>query len=259
MRRIFVILMASGFAAVLGAQATTITGLSVNSVIHEPSKTEAGPYLSSLQVVNPAYDSLQPTGEPQFLPLIGNGKGLHFLDSVSGEFYALGGTTTHDLCILTNNSGADVIVDLDYGVPNITPPSPGRLMLTSTEAAVNPAEAPQQASPDPTATLSIYGYDASAVSVPNGSSVAIFLLVTKWANYLDTSPRDYILTFNFIDVATGNPATFTANMTVPKAGDEEGGGCQASNSNLPAGFALVAGGAMAAIVFRRKLLEKARA
>jgi hypothetical protein len=273
MRRILIALAVVAFSSAMAAQ-TTITGLTVKSVIHEPSKTEAGPYLSSLMRDNPAFDSLQPTGEPDKVPLIGNGNGLHHLDSVSGELYALGGTTTHDLIILTNNSGGDVIVDLDYGIPGVNPGSPGALTLSSSQAAVSPPEAPQQASPDPNAfgqfgygsdvytgsnpLNGIVGYDAAAVSVPNGSSVAICLLVIKWSNYLDTSPRDYVLNFTFLDGATGDPAVFEVKMTVPKASDEEGG-CQVSTGNLPSGLALVAGGTMAAILLRRKLLEKARA
>lgn len=253
MRKSILIAILVVFGSVLSAQLTQ--GLSVRTVIHEPTATEVGPFLASQQVANPYYDPLQPTGEPEFLPLYGNGKGLKHLDSVSGEFYALASTTTHDLCILTNNTGSDIIVDLDY-----TTPSAGALQLSGRRAAVNPEDAPQQDTPDPATVHNIYGYDSAAVSVPNGSSVAIFLLITKWGPRLITSPRDYFLEFTFTDVATNTIMSFEAKLTVPKAGGgEEDSGCVATNGRFPQGLLLVMGGTMFAMVTRRELLRKARA
>lgn len=253
MRKILVIALIVVFGSALSAQLTP--GLSVQTVIHEPSATEVGPFLSSQMVANPFYDELQPNGEPEFLPLYGNGSGLHHLDSVSGEFYALANTSTHDLCILTNSTTSDIIVDLDYATP-----SPGALALTGRRAAVNPENAPQQDTPDPVATLNIHGFDPAAVSVPAGSSVAIFLLITKWGPRLITSPRDYFLEFSFTDIATGTEMSFEAKLTVPKSGGEEGGsGCVATNGRFPRGLLLVMGGSMFAMLTRRELLRKARA
>lgn len=259
--RVFLMLASLVFGAGLSAQLTA--GLSIDQVIHEPNDTEAGPFLSSLTIANPHYDPTRDldtdgfddtTGEPQFLPLIGNGNGLHSLDSVSPEMYALAKTTTHDLIILTNNTGADVIVDLDF-----TTPSPGALTISQTRAAVSPASAPEQALPDPTANLTIFGYDPAAVSVPNGSSVAIALIVTKWAARLDTSPRDYFVEFTFTDLASATVMRVEAALTVPYSdGADSSTACTSHNGPLPRHLLLLIGGGAVAIVTRRKLL-KARA
>ncbi|MBX3460453.1 MAG: hypothetical protein KF696_10910 [Planctomycetes bacterium] len=260
--RVFLMMAALVFGAGLSAQLTA--GLSIDQVIHEPSESEAGPFLGSLTVPNPLYDPTRDldadgvddtTGAKQFLPLIGNGNGLHHLDSVSGEMYALAKTTTHDLIILTNNTGADIIVDLDF-----TTPSPGALSISQTRAAVSPATAPEQSLPDPTATLNIYGYDPAAVSVPNGSSVAIALIVTRWAARLDTSPRDYFVEFSFTDLASNTTMRVEAALTVPYAGGADSStACSSRNGPLPRHLLLLIGGGAVAIVTRRKLLRKARA
>lgn len=250
------------FGSCLSAQLTV--GLSVDSVIHEPNETEAGPFLSSQTIANPHFDPTNDAdsdgfddtnGEPALLPLIGKGEGLSHLDSVSPEMYALANTTTHDLIILTNNTGADLIVDMDF-----TTPSAGAIAISSTRAAVSPVTAPEQSSPDPAATMRLFGYDPAAVSVPNGSSVAIVMVVTKWARMLDTSPRDYYVEFTFTDLASATIMRFEASLTVPYAnGAESSGGCTSHDGPLPKGLALVIGGSMVACIFRRKLLEKARA
>ncbi len=273
MRRIFFLIALFGCSSALLAQDPT-PGLSVDSVIHEPTASEAGTHLASLSRPNPAYDPLQPTGQSPTVPLIGNGKGLSHVDGVSGEFYALGGTTTHDLCILTNNTGQDIIIDMDYGQPGVTPPSPGALLLVGTRAAKSPEDAPEEPAPDEQAFINfgyaedvyastnfingIVGTNSASVPVQNGSSVAIFLMVIKWARYLDTSPRDYILTFAFTDIASNTEMVFEAKLTVPRAGGSEGEGCVARGSNLPGGLAVAAGGGLAAMVLRRRRLKPAK-
>jgi hypothetical protein len=186
------------------------------------------------------------------------------VDSVSPEFYALAGTTTHDLFYVSNTSGSDVQIDLDPG-------SAGQLNLVQIRPIKSPTLAPEAPSPDSLATSFIgfgegvavtganclVGVSGGAVSVPNGSTVVVGMLKIKWGRFLDTSPRDYILTFEFTEVSSGVRSAFEAKMTVPKSDSQESG-CVASDSSIPRGLLVVVGGGMAAMVTRRKLLRSPR-
>jgi hypothetical protein len=248
MRSWFLFVSMAAFSTALLAQVAGPTpGLEIVTVVHEPSASDVGPYISGLQIPNPLYDPQQPNGEPQFLPAYGNGGGIaDELDSISNEFYALGGTTTHDLAVLLNTTGADITID----------------STTITLAASRPKNdvptAPEQSSPDGSAVSTIYAYDAVSVTVPDGSSVPVFLISTKWKQSLDTSPRDYVWTFTFSDTGA-NPFVVEGDLEVPKVGGSNPTGCVSSEDGYPTGVWLVATGGLVAIILRRKLLKKARA
>lgn len=230
------------FSGALAAQAT------IDTVIHEPTAADAGPTLGAATVPNPDYNPLQPNGQPQFLPLIGNGNGIsNELDSISDEFYALGGTSTHDLAIMTNNTGADITVD------------PTTLQVAQIRPKVVVAAAPEQASPGFLVAPTPYPFSNASFTIANGTSSVLLLLVTKWMYSLDTSPRDYIITFQFNNTAAGGgPMTIDAPLTVPEVGGGSGsGGCVATEGGSNRGMMLLAGGAMFAIVSRRKLFQRA--
>lgn len=252
MRSWFLFIAAAAFGTALLAQVTP--GLSIDIVIHEPTATDVGGYIAAQTVVNPNYDPLQPNGEPQFLPAYGSGKGIaDELDSISGEFYALAGTTTHDLAILRNDTGAAIDIDtasVVYGGSGFA--------LASSRPARDVSNAPEASSPDGTAVSVIYPYDPATINVPNGSSVAIFLIATKWRLSLDTSPRDYIWTFNFDDLGA---TTYTVEgaLTVPKVGGSNPTGCVSSPNGFPHGIWLLASGGLVAIVTRQRRLKKAKA
>ncbi|MBX3474319.1 MAG: hypothetical protein KF754_08045 [Planctomycetes bacterium] len=230
------------FAGSLAAQAT------ITTVIHEPSAADAGPTLGAATVVNPDYNPLQPNGQPQFLPLIGNGSGIsNELDSISDEFYALGGTTTHDLAIMTNNTGADITVD------------PTTLVVAQIRPKVSPPGAPEQANPG-LLVQNVYGFSNAQFTIANGASGVLLLLVTKWMGSLDTSPRDYIITFQFNNTAPGGgPITIDAPLTVPKVGgNNSSGGCTvATSGGMPRGAAILAGASAVAILTRRRIFKRA--
>jgi hypothetical protein len=118
--------------------------------------------------------------------------------------------------------------------------------------------APEQSSPDGSAVSTIFAYDAISVTVPDGSSVAIFVIATKWKQSLDTSPREYIWTFTFSDTGA-NPFVVEGDLEVPKVGGSNPTGCVSSEDGYPSGVWLVATGGLVAIILRRKLLKKARA
>lgn len=242
MRIWFMFLAVSFFASVAMAQPTA--GLSIDTVIHEPSADEVGPYIQSIQVQNPNFDPLQPNGEPEFHNVYGNGKGLTHLDDVSSEMYALGGTTTHDLIILTNNTGAQIIID------------GASIQIAQIRPATDVDGAPEQASPDPAAAPEIYPFVNGNIDVPDGSSTSVWLVTTKWADMLDTSPRDYIVTFQFDDTNSGNTMIVEADLWVPTVGGNDGSGCTVSpKQELPKGLLLLATGVMAAYVYRRRRLK----
>lgn len=236
------------FAALALFGTSLAAQVSITTVIHEPSASDAGPTLGAATVPNPDYNPLQPNGQPQFLPLIGNGSGIsNELDSISDEFYALGGTTTHDLAIITNNTGADITVD------------PTTLQVAQIRPKVSPAGAPEQANPG-LLSQNVYGFSNAPFTISNGASGVLLLLVTKWMYSLDTSPRDYIITFQFNNTAAGGgPVTIDAPLTVPVVGGDSGsGGCTASSGgSLPRGMALLAGTAAVALVTRRRLFRRA--
>ncbi|MBZ0135571.1 MAG: hypothetical protein K8I27_04260 [Planctomycetes bacterium] len=253
MRNCFLIVALAAVGTALAAQPTP--GLSIQTVVHEPKASEVGAHIANIQVANPFYDPLQPTGEPQFLTAYGNGKGPgDELDRVSDEFYAIGGTTTHDMAVLTNNTGTDITIDCTAfgGAPDT-----GGFQLLSSRPKNDPSSAPEQSSPDGAAIHLIYPFDALSVTVPNGSAVAVFVIASKWRQALDTSPREYIWTFEFLDTGATSYQV-EADLLVPKVGGSNPTGCASSPDGFPHGLWVVAGGAIAAICTRRKLLKKAR-
>lgn len=225
--------------------------LTISRVVHEPGADQVGDHIRGIQESNPNYDPDQPTGEPEFLNVYGNGTGYHNdLADESDRLYAVGGTTTHDLVELTNNSGEDIEIDLDSNPPTLS--------LSPTKDVDG---APEQSSPDPTATHEIFGYEDDSIVVPNGSSRFVWLLRTKWAPRLDTSPREYVAIFSFSDISGPIPETKTVETTmwVPDVGGQDGGGCTVTNDrNIPVGLWIIAAGGIAAIARRRRTLDKAQ-
>jgi hypothetical protein len=249
MRSWFLFMAMAALGTALAAQPTP--GLSIDIVVHEPSTDQVGPYIAGIQDPNPNYDPLQPTGEPQFISVYGNGKGYHNeLDRVSDELYAIGGTTTHDLVILTNNTGSDITINTNaFGGQGFD--------LGLTRAKGQPLTTQEAGTPDPAASHQIYPYEQNSILVPNGGSVPVFLFRTKWRNQLDTSPREYIFPFLFEDQG-GQPFEVEADLLVPPVGGSNPTGCASSPGGFPHGLWIIAGGAMAAYTTRRKLLKKAR-
>lgn len=244
------------FSTVLLAQAVPgpTPGLSIVTVVHEPTAADVGPFIAAMQIPNPFWspDPGNPTepgpnGEPQFKTAYGNGGGLSDeLDSISPEFYALGNTTTHDLAVLLNETGADITLDTT------------QFALAGSRPSVVVPQAPEQSSPDGSAPSIIYTCDPVSIFVQNGAAVAIFVIATKWKDNLDTSPRDYIWTFTFRDTAN-SLLVVDAPLTVPKVGGSNPSGCVSSENGYPTGVWLVITGGLAGLVIRRKLIEKARA
>lgn len=246
MRKVLLALVATAFCGALAAQSSI--GLSCRTVIHEPTAEDVGTYIQGLQIPNPDYDPNQPTGQPQFLPAYGNGKGIsNELDSISREMYALGGTTTHDLIVLTNQSGANLLIDGQNNPPRITEIRPKK----------SPANAPEQVSPGHFSQI-VIPYSNAVIDSPDGSNAQLCLVRTKWFAQLDTSPRDYIVTFEFDDISPGGVTlVLEVPLTVPEVRGGQGGACVASGGSTPGGVVLLGAGAVFAIANRRKLLRKA--
>ena len=246
MRNWFLILLVTASASGLAAQVTP--GLAISTVVHEPTAADVGPYIAGLQIPNPFYDPLKPDGQPEFNTAYGNGGGLsNELDSINGKFYAIANTTTHDLAILLNTTGAAITIDATT------------IQLAAERPVKDVAVAPEGSSPDGGKIQTIYGTDLVSITVPDGASVPIFLINTKWRNQLDTSPRNYIWTFTFDDLG-GTTYTVEAPLTIPKVGGDVGsGGCVTNPDDYPSGLWLVATGGLVALVTRRKLLRKVKA
>lgn len=248
MRMIWLAVVVAAFGCGLAAQR-------IKSVVHEPAASDVGPYIVTQLYVNPNYDPLQPNGEPQFLPVYGNGQGIYDeLDSISGEMYALAATTTHDLIVLSNNAtnAVNMIIDCD-------PTSVTYISVSSIRPKNNVAAAPEQDNPG-FVTQTIYGCDGTSLNVPAGSTVAAWLVVTRWFDLLDTSPREYIVTFQYNDLTpvTGGLKTVEVPLIVPEVRGGQGGGCVVSGDrSLPMGVTLIAGGAAVALISRRKRLRRA--
>jgi len=226
------------FGGALAAQAT------IDTIIHEPSPGDAGTYLAGQTVTNP--DASIP-GQPALLPLIGNGGGIsNELDSISDEFYAIAGTTTHDLAIMTNNTGADITID------------PTSLQIAQIRPKVAVPQAPEQANPG-ILNQTIHAASNTPYTISNGTSAVLCLVKTTWQSSLDTSPRDYIITIQFNNTAPGGgPVSIDAPLWVPEVGGSGGGGgCVATSGSMPHGLAILAGAAMLAMVTRRKLVRRA--
>jgi hypothetical protein len=254
MRSWFLFVSLAIFSTALLAQLAGPTpGLKIVTIVHEPSAGDVGPYIAGLHIAgdvrtkNPNFDPLQPNGEAEFLPAYGNGKGYaDELDSISDEFYAIGSTTTHELAVLLNTTGADITIDSTT------------ITLASERPANDPEQAPEQSSPDGAASKEVFWFDPVSVTIPDGSSMPILMVRTKWGSSLDTSPRDYIWTFTFADTGA-NQFVVEAPITVPKVGGSNPSGCVSSENGYPTSVWLVAVGGLVAIVVRRKLLTKARA
>ncbi|MEE9312429.1 MAG: hypothetical protein V3V10_08465, partial [Planctomycetota bacterium] len=189
--RCLLALIVVSFASILVAQTP---GLAGTTIIHEPSASDVGPYIAALTIQNPDYTINN--GQPQRVPVYGNGSGLSSLNTVSGEFYALASTTTHDMLIITNTTGAAINID---GTPS-TATTPSTYEVGAPRPLNDYAQAPEAGQPGWVATPDLYAYDNTSVSIGIGSSAAAFLVVTKWMARLDTSPRDYIIPIQFLDL-----------------------------------------------------------
>jgi hypothetical protein len=254
MRKALSIAIVALFGSVLAAQSTT--GIRISKVVHEPTEEDVGPYIKTQTIANPDFDPLQPTGQPQTIPAWGNGRGIsNELDSISSELYALGGTTTHDLLVMTNTTGADI--PIDTAIPPLGP-GPG-VVVTEIKAGVIVPSAPEQISPGHLWML-VIPYEAQQVQVPTGSTVAVWMLVTKWRDQLDTSPRDYIVTFQFENIAAmaPGPKVVDVPLTIPRKDGANSPGCSIDTQRgFPQGAALLAGGAVLAVTRRRRVLARA--
>ncbi|MCF6228203.1 MAG: hypothetical protein L3J82_05990 [Planctomycetes bacterium] len=237
--RYILALIAVSFAGVLTAQGTP--GVTGTTIIHEPSASEVGPYISGIMVPNPDYTLNN--GQPEQVPVYGNGKGLSNLDTVSGELYALAGTTTHDLLIITNATGAVITMNGVMTTLQVGAPRP----------KYDYAQAPENGQPGWVAGPVLYPYDNTSVSIGIGSSAAAILVVTRWMTSLDTSPRDYIIPIQFEDLASSTTMVVEVALTVPYTDNATGSGCcTLSKGGLPAGLLLIAGVALAAVLRRRR-------
>lgn len=241
-----VLVAGATFASVLAAQAGATPGLAITQVLHEPSSSEVGPYISSLTIPNPNQGI---PGQPATFNVYGNGSGYsNELDNVDDKFHAIASTTTHQLAVLENNTGADIIIDV------------ATIVLSAINPTVSPVSAPEAQllfNTPPGHMTYVYGFDQNAVSVPNGSAVSVWLWVAKWGESLDTSPRDYICVWTFTDTVSATTMVVNADLTIPEAGGgEDGGGCVVENGGSPTGLLLLAAGGMAAIVMRRRLFAR---
>lgn len=212
----------------------------VTQVLHEPTAADVGPVIAALPADIPPPT---PAGGGPIPPAgvapnnaYGNGRPYHNeLPRVSAEFFAMGGTTTHDLAYLRNDSANDITVTTNT------------IAITS-RPKKDVASKPETADPGLVAQF-IHG-TAASVTIPAGTELSLFLLVTKWLPTVDTSPRDYILTITMQDTVSASTITATAAMTVPKVGGDDSGCVVSDGDGSPAGLILAAMGAMAAILPR---------
>ncbi|MDH5640964.1 MAG: hypothetical protein OEY28_06690 [Nitrospira sp.] len=224
----------------------------ITNIIHEPTADQVGTFISQQQIKNPDYNPVQPNGQPEFLPVYGSGKGGYDneLPSVSGEFYAIGSTTTHDLVVMKNNTGGDIIIDgnetsTDFiKILEIRPKNDVEAKPEQSDPGLDPIQPPK----------AIYAY-AAQVLIPAGATAAVFLVVLKWDEQLDTSPRDYIITFSMFDISTQQTIIVEAPLTVPEVGGPKNNGCASGGNGLPTGLAFLSGVALAAIIRRRRLIK----
>ncbi|MHC4841490.1 MAG: MYXO-CTERM sorting domain-containing protein [Planctomycetota bacterium] len=244
--RYILALIAVSFAGVLCAQSNATPGVTCDVVIHEPTAAQVGPYIAGLpQEPNPDYTPTN--GQPQFLDIYGDGKGLANLDTITNHMYALAGTTTHDLIFITNSTAAAINFN------GAQPP-----VVLAPRPKYDYAQAPENGQPGWFAPPTLYVFDSGAFSIGVGASSAAILVRTKWMGNLDTSPRDYIIPIQFQDLGPPVSAMVVdVALTVPYMDNANGsGGCAVSKGNLPTGLALIGGAALVAILRRRRKLAK---
>ncbi|MCC6573331.1 MAG: hypothetical protein IT462_06010 [Planctomycetes bacterium] len=229
---IAVLLVLAG--ASLAAQ-TNDFALTVSSVIHKPTAAEAGPYLVS----NVA---------------IGNGgKFDNDIPRITSKCLALAGVTTHDLLIVHNGSSKDLVFDGRRG--QTTSP----YLASSRPKYDNPGK-PEGIMPG-NSKQEVWGFDQSIV-VPANSTVPLILFLTDWNPQLDTSPRDYVLTFGLWEVSQ-TPAQYTFEVELFIPGPSGGKGQTACVADpyggMPVGVIIAAAAGLVAILPRRVklLLRKA--
>jgi len=237
MRRILAVFICVVAATGLAAQITPTAGLSIDTVIHEPSTSEVGPHISGIEVPHP---NAGIPGYPDFTNVYGNGNGLHHLPDVTDHFYALGGTTTHDLAYLTNNTGSQITVVMTS------------LTIAERRANVGPDATSEANFPDPTAQPNLYPYNTGGITIPNGAEAPLFLMATRWRQRLDTSPREYFIVFSFQDQDSNTTMFVESLLRVPSVDDRDGG-CTVRRNNMPTGLLFIGFGAMAAYVTRRRI------
>jgi hypothetical protein len=246
MRRILAVLVCVAAAGGLAAQGTPTAGLSIDVVMHEPSRAtleDVAPYILSIERPHP--DAGLP-GVPSdaMTGIWGNGRGLKHLPDVTDHFYALAGTTTHDLAFLTNTTGSDINIDVSsFAITN--------------RWAIGDDSGLESVFPDMVAVPEIVPpidpSGGSQISIPNGAEGVLFMMRTRWRDRLDTSPREYGIEFSF--TMNGSTESVHAVLKVPKVSDRETG-CTASPNRFPTGLLLLGAGAMAAYVQRRRILGR---
>jgi hypothetical protein len=241
MRRIFLMLVCAVMAGGLMAQVEVTSGLSIDTVIHEPSTSDVGVVIAAMREPHP---NAGLPGYPDETNVYGNGRGLHHLPDITDHLYALAGTTTHDLVELTNRTGATIRIVFSS------------LQIADRRAVIGEDAVGEANFPDQTATPELIGVDNNVLDIPNGTTAAAWLVRTRWAARLDTSPRDYVVTFQFLDDISGEDKFVNVNLRVPAVDDRETG-CVASENRAPLGLALLGMGAMAAYINRRRLFARA--
>jgi hypothetical protein len=221
------------------AQAVT-PGISIPTVVHEPDAGQVGPYIAGIQLPNPDFNPQNPNGQPQFVGVFGNGNGLEHLPDSSGEFFARGATTSHDLALFRNNTASDLLISGASADLAVVQWRPKKDVPTKPERA------------DPGFfTQVLYPYDNVSIAVPAGSTVALFLMVTSWFDQVDTSPREYVVRFRVRDTLTNTDLFVEADCIVPEVEDRDGESCSVSSgSPSPQAAIVMLAGGLAAILPR---------
>ena len=234
--RKYLALMGLAIAAVLaGGLAAQSNGLAVSSVIHEPTGTEVGANIEPQTILNPDYDLGPPPRGVEFLPVWGNGRGL----GTSGELHARGGTTTHDLVFFVNNGTADITIDTST------------LALSTTAPKYDNPQKPEATQPGWRTPPVIYEFDLNPILIQVGATAALFMVRTQWKSMLDTSPRDYIFTFEMLDTTSSTTLLVDVPLTIP-TGDDDGGGCISTGNGAPHGLVLLLASGLFALARRRR-------
>jgi hypothetical protein len=232
MVRVLLIVALPFFTSAVSAQPIPLHFLSVESVLHEPRKSDAGDYLSGL---------LDGDGDP----VIGNGK----RQGQSSAFYARRGRTTHDLCVIANSETQDY--EFDINGSNQFPQGLLALRLAGWRKRGEPLGAMRPGHPDSGAKIEIYGYWPNSVRIPARGAERAFLMVTRWSASFKPDELDYVLTFTFGDPNQGPVDSFDAKLRVIERPEEQG--CVATDTPFP-GLLAILGSGVAAITTRRRLL-----